>query len=236
MQASQATCASASRSAARLVTCRPRASMPGAHRETIATRAATRRITGNSAARPSAVCCFESFSRPSALTSARVSRSRSNSTAAATSGPASEPRPASSAPATYRAPNERSNANNRLPLRTGLEEADPVRRPVGEECDPDEPFTWDGTPEPAVVRLATVVPHHEVIPGRNHDRLAEIAGLSTRTLRDVGVLLLHAVADHMPVDDRHPVTRAGHHPLDERGVGLLRRRLAARLRVSVALI
>ena len=43
---SQQTRESASRSAARFVTCRPRASIPGAHREITATLAAIRRITG----------------------------------------------------------------------------------------------------------------------------------------------------------------------------------------------
>ena len=69
-------------------------------RDTITERAAARSTSGYSSSRVSAVCCLESFSRLSARRSDSVSRSRSNSTAAATSGPASEPRPASSAPAT----------------------------------------------------------------------------------------------------------------------------------------
>ena len=62
MQPSTATLVSASRSAARLVLCSPRASIPGAQRVTIETRAARLRITGYSAARPSGVCCLESLS------------------------------------------------------------------------------------------------------------------------------------------------------------------------------
>ena len=74
--------------------------MPRTQRETITDRAAARSTSGYSSSRASAVCCFESFSRLSARRSDSVRRSRSNSTAAATSGPASDPRPASSAPAT----------------------------------------------------------------------------------------------------------------------------------------
>src|SRR6185312_6703438 len=106
-------------------------------------------------------------------------RLRSSSTAAATSGPARQPRPASSAPATKRTPSPRSKLSRRRPGRLGLrraplERADTVRGPVGEERDPDEPFIGDGTPETAVVRETTVVAHHEVVTGRNFDRRPEI--------------------------------------------------------------
>src|ERR1700761_3223618 len=235
-----ATWASASRSAARLVTCRPRESIPGAHLVTIATFAATRRITGNSLARTSGACCLESLSAPRARTSPGPIRSRSNSTAAATNGPARHPRPASSAPATYRAPSERSNLNRRgatrADLRDGLEEPDPVRRPVGEEGDPDDPFIGDRAPEPAVVRLSTVVAHHEVIAGRNDDRCPHIAAIALAAGGDVGVLLAHAVADHVPVLDRDPVARAPDDPLDEGLRGLAGRRPGARLVVAFTLV
>ena len=65
--------------------------MPRTQRDTITERAAARITSGYSSSRISAVCCFESFRRVSARRSESVSRSRSNSTAAATSGPASEP-------------------------------------------------------------------------------------------------------------------------------------------------
>ena len=66
MQPGAATRASASRSACRLVACSPRASIPGAQRETMQTFAASRMITGYSSARPSAVCRLESLSSRSA--------------------------------------------------------------------------------------------------------------------------------------------------------------------------
>src|ERR1700754_1548057 len=111
---------------------------------------------------------------PSARTSPGPIRSRSNSTAAATSGRARQPRPASSAPATNRAPSERSNLNRRRATRADrllvLDGPDALRRPVREERDADDPFVWDRAPEAAVVGLSTVVAHHEVVAGRNGDR------------------------------------------------------------------
>src|SRR5579862_8084040 len=180
MQPGQATLASASRRAARLVLCRPRESMPGAHRETITTFAAGRRITGKTSARFSGSCCLESLRALRARTSRGPIRSRSKSTAAATSGPARQPRPASSAPATNRTPRLRSKRNRRLAAPPGRrrdrgarwrsEEADAVRWPVGEEGDADDPFVRDRSPEAAVIGGSTVVAHHEVIAGRNLDR------------------------------------------------------------------
>ena len=108
MQPGRATPSSASRSAARFVLCSPRASMLRAQRETTQTFAAVRRTIGNSSSRTSCVCCLESLRRLSARSSRVVSDSVSNSTAAATSGPARQPRPASSAPATQRTPRRRS--------------------------------------------------------------------------------------------------------------------------------
>src|SRR6185437_8402699 len=207
MQPGQATFESASRSAARLVLCSPRASIPGAQRDTITTLAAILRITGKSSARASGVCCLESFSAPRARTSPGPIRSRSNRTPAATSGPARHPRPASSAPATNLTPSARSNRNSRRAGRDAglrrpaarLEEADPVRRPVGEESDTDDPVVRNGAPVSAVLRVRTVVPHHEVLAGRNLDRCPEIAGRSARAALDrVGVLLTHAVANDVP--------------------------------------
>ena len=59
-------------------------------------------------ARPAGVWRLESFSADSARMSAGRKRSMSNRTPAATSGPARQPRPASSAPATNLTPSERS--------------------------------------------------------------------------------------------------------------------------------
>src|SRR5579871_3420724 len=118
------------------------------------------------------------------------------------SGPARQPRPASSAPATSREPSARSNANRRWPLvrrraerrdralvRCGFvrraggsgssppfsEEADAVRGPVGGEGFADNPRSRDRPPEPAVVGEVTVVAHHEVVTGRNGERPRVVA-------------------------------------------------------------
>src|SRR6476646_116031 len=221
------------------------------------------------------------------------------STPAATSGPASEPRPASSAPATNRAPRERSKRksfaarlrrarvrrfaapgatgasalaaavvaraiasmmNNRpggfrrvsaqppgsprkdRNFSRGLEEPDPVGRPVGEEGLADDPAAWDGSPEAAVVARAAVVAHHEVVVGRDRDRLGHGAARPAATRPDEGLLRLHPVDDRVAVLDRERVPRPGHDPLDEVGVrllvdrlraGLVPTRLGAALRVSV---
>src|SRR5205085_2989740 len=107
--------------------------------------------------------------------------------------------------ATKRTPSERSKLNSRRAVRflalDRLEEADAVRRPVREERDADDPFVWDRAPEAAVVRGTTVVPHHEVVAGRNNDRLPEIAGAVAGTGGDIRVLLTHAVANHVSVHD-----------------------------------
>ena len=64
------TALSASRSAARLVLCRPRSSIPRTQRLTTATRAALRSTSGKSSSRASQVCCLESLS----VRNARISR------------------------------------------------------------------------------------------------------------------------------------------------------------------
>src|SRR6185312_933874 len=240
MHPSTATLLSASRRAARLVLCSPRASIPGAQRVTIDTRAARLRITGYRAARPSGVCCLESLSIPSARAWAGPMRLRSSSTPAATSGPARQPRPASSAPATKRTPSPRSKPSSRRPGRAGLrrlplEGADAARGPVGEERDPDEPFIGDGAPETAVVRETTVVAHHEVMTGRNLDRRPEIAGTVHPAGVDVAILLLDPVAVDVAILDEDHVTRSRHDALDEGLGGLLGRRLVAGRVVAGAL-
>src|SRR4051794_38612092 len=207
---------SASRNAARFVRCRPRPSMPRTQRETMLTLTAVRSTTGNSSSRASMSCCLESLSALSARTSRTPSASMSNRTAAATSGPARQPRPASSAPATKRTPSPRSYRNRRLPLERrrralraarepragGLEETDSLRGPVGGERLADDPLAWDGPPEATVVGAATVVAHHEVMVGRNGDRLWEIAPFAPTAGLDEGLLLALAVEDHVPAADR----------------------------------
>src|SRR5437764_8459428 len=127
-------------------------------------------------------------------------------------------------------PNERSKTTSRrrvgrgrfVPLDRGSEESDPVGGPVGEEGDSDNPAVRNWTPEPAVVRLTTVVPHHEVIAGRNNDRLRKIAVRTASAPRNVGVFLPGAVAVDVPASDRDPVAGTRDHALDE-GRGRLAR-------------
>src|SRR3954447_12709605 len=236
----RATPMSASRSAARLVRCRPRPSMPRTQRETMLTLTAVRMTTGNRASRASMSCCLESLSAPSARTSRTPRASMSNSTAAATSGPARQPRPASSAPATHREPRPRSNWKSLLPVRRftrsrlrarrGSEEPDPVGWPVGGEGSTDDVVSGNGAPESTVVGLPTIVAHHEPVVGWNPDRRRHRAP-AVRVVRarvgDVRVLLALAVADHVPVDDPDGVARAGDDALDEVHAGLARRRAVA---------
>src|SRR4051812_4915533 len=192
----------------------------------------------------------------------------SNSTAAATSGPARQPRPASSAPATQRTPSPRSCWKSLRPVRLErfgarrgagatsggvteggsataatssaassrtLEETDPLRRPVGGEGAADDPLTGNGTPEPAVVGLPTVVAHHEPVVGRNRDLGREVAPRAALAGPREVVLLLLAVHVRMAVADVDPVARAGDDALDEVHVGLLVGRQVARgARLAVA--
>src|SRR4051794_32722749 len=157
----------------------------------------------------------------------------SNRTAAATSGPARQPRPASSAPATKRRSSERSNANNLRPVGRGrrfLEGADSARRPVGEERVADDPLLGDGSPVAAIVALPTVVAHHKKVARRNLDGFRQIAEfVAARAL--VQVLLLDLLAVHVGavVPDRDRVAGEADHPLDE----VVLRALGGRLRARV---
>src|SRR4051794_40970753 len=233
----RATSSSAARRAAMFILCRPRVSMLSTLRETTATFAATRRTTGYSASRAAWSCCLESLSARRSRTSRRVRRSRSRRTAAATIGPARQPRPASSAPATNRRPSRRSCRNRRPPVdmrRTGSEEADAVRRPVRGEGASDDPLARDGSPESAVVGSPTVVTHHEVHTGGHRDGDREVA-ISVRTSREAreGLLLAHAVEDDVTVVDRDPVARTRDDALDEVHAGSRRRRARAGLPVAL---
>src|SRR5215204_973169 len=227
----RATRASTSESAARFVLCNPRSSMPRTQREVTATLQAARSTFGYSASRISGVCCLESLSADSDRRSLSVSASMSNSTAAATSGPARQPRPASSAPATKRTPSPRSCRKRREPeerrpfarriARVSLEEPDPLGGPVGGEGSADDPVARDGSPEAAVVGSATIVAHHEVVIGGNRDRLGEVAALAVPARDRVVVRLELAVEGDVALVDREPVARAGDDALDEVDVGLL---------------
>src|SRR4051812_2777860 len=174
----------------------------------------------------------------------------SSSTAAATSGPARQPRPASSAPATQRTPSARSCWTSRRPgrlaLRRGLvavddlsgtasavalEEADAIRGPVRGEGGADDPGTRDGSPEAAVVGLPTVVAHHEPMTGGNLDRHREVAAApeAARTrVGDIGVALALAVAVDVPVAHGDRVARRPDDALDEVHVRARPGRAAAR--------
>ena len=63
----------------------------------------------------------------------------------------------------------------------GLEEPDAVGRPVGEEGLADDPVARDRAPEAAVVARPTVVAHHEVVVGRDRDRLGQVAAAAAAT-------------------------------------------------------
>src|SRR3954451_6551455 len=112
----------------------------------------------------------------------------SKSTAAATSGPASEPRPASSAPATKRGSSDRPKAKSRRQVPAGrfLEGADAVWGPVGEEGSSDDPLLRDRSPLATVIALGTVVAHHKKVVGWNLNRIRQIA---ERTCRVGSVLV-----------------------------------------------
>jgi hypothetical protein len=75
MPPSHATRASTSLSAARLVLCSPRSSIPRTQRDVTATFVAARRTRGYKASRPSSVCCLESLSADSERRSESVSAS-----------------------------------------------------------------------------------------------------------------------------------------------------------------
>src|ERR671930_176336 len=164
--------------------------MPRGQRDTMMALAAALNTSGYSSSRPSSVCCLESFRRDRARRSESVSRSMSKSTAAATSGPARDPRPASSAPAMKRRSKDRSKANRRRPLRNELERPDPAWRPVGEERFADDPSLWDGSPVAAIVAFPTVVAHHKKVSRRNRDFAGLVADRTAWIRPDVRLLEL----------------------------------------------
>src|SRR4051812_34430882 len=149
----------------------------------------------------------------------------SNRTAAATRGPARQPRPASSAPATKRRPSVRSKANSLRPVGRGrrfLEGPDSARRPVREEGVADDPLLGDGSPVTAIVALPTVVAHHKKVARRNLDGLRQIAEFVARcALRHVGLVEWLAVDVGAVVLDEQRVAREADDALDEVALGAL---------------
>src|SRR5436305_10958501 len=85
------------------------------------------------------------------------------------------------------------------------EESDSVRRPVREERLADDPRLRDRPPEAAVLRIGTIVAHHEVVAMRNRDRGGKVARAASIARNGVGVLLLHPVADQVPAPHRPTV-------------------------------
>ena len=135
-------------------------------------------------------------------------------------------------------PSPRSNWKSRRPVRRlarrcaragrcrGSEEADPVGRPVGGEGATDDPLLGDGSPEPAVVGLPTVVAHHEPVPGGNRDRRREVAPAvaALRTGWMNGSFWRLPLRTTWPSLMRDRVARAGDDALDEVHAGLAGRR------------
>ena len=103
-------------------------------------------------------------------------------------------------------------------------------RPVGGEGAADDPVARNGSPEAAVVGCATVVAHHEVVVGGNRDLRREVAVRRRRRRAAMnGSSWRLAVADHVPVAIASRSPGPADDALDEVDVGLLRRRLGARL-------
>src|SRR5438270_8463410 len=97
-----------------------------------------------------------------------------------------------------------------------LEEAQPVRRPVGEESHADDPSVRKWPPVSTVLRIRAVVAHHVVVAARNLDRRREVARPVADAGDDVRVFLPDAVSDHVAVANRQPIPREPHDALDER--------------------
>ncbi len=187
---SGATCISAWRSAARLVLCSPRASMPRTQRDTITAFAAARMTSGYSSSRR--------FLR----VLLRVVEPRERA-AVAQREPVEveqhgrgEQRPCQTAAAGLVRPGHEAVAELTVERKeppaaalrracalgrardpaVWLEAADLSGRPVGGEGIADDPLLGDGAPFPAVCGFPTVVAHHEVVIGRDRDLFLQIAG------------------------------------------------------------
>ncbi len=103
----------------------------------------------------------------------------------------------------------------------------PLAESVGDGAD--YPGRRQRPPETAVVGRTAVVAHQKVMARRDYDRLRQVAlGHPPARLR-VRRLLPHAIANHVPVQDRDPVSGEPHHALDKNHPRLARRRFPARL-------
>src|SRR5690606_26117016 len=141
-------------------------------------------------------------------------QSRSSNTAAATIGPARQPRPASSAPATRSAPRSRS-CRKSGPC---LEATDPVRWPVGRKRLADQPLFGQRTPEATAVAVTAGGAHHAEGCVRHGDRRGHgAAGPGGTTGSDRAAVRFDdfAVSYGQALLDRDRVARPGHDPLDE---------------------
>src|SRR5205085_1652132 len=96
------------------------------------------------------------------------------------------------------------------------QESQTAGRPVGEERLADDPRPRDRAPEPAVLRIGTVVAHHVVVTLRDRDRAREVARSVAVARQGIPVFLPDTVADHVAGDDPDVVAWIADHPLDER--------------------
>src|SRR5437588_12929086 len=83
-----------------------------------------------------------------------------------------------------------------------LQQADPVRRPVGEEGLADDPLLRDRAPEAAVLGVRPVRSEERRVGKGSGDRRSAIAGRIVAAFGDVAVFLAHGVAEHVAVDHR----------------------------------
>src|ERR1700761_450776 len=97
-----------------------------------------------------------------------------------------------------------------------LQKAEPARGPVSQDRAPDDPLARDRAPIAAVLGVRTIVAHHVVLARRNLDRGRQVARAGAAAGDGVRVVLAHAVADHVPVDDADAVAREPNQTLDER--------------------
>src|ERR1700691_2468031 len=101
------------------------------------------------------------------------------------------------------------------------ETADAVGRPVGGDRLSDDPPFGHRSPEPAVVRVSSIVAHHEPVSRGDLDGRGEVALRARGAGFYVGVLLAHAVARgcRLAVDvtflDIDFIARASDDALDE---------------------
>src|SRR6266542_3424438 len=180
----------------------------------------TSRIWTASSSRRSGVSSLES-ARPS------IGQSAGRITAAATSGPASAPRPASSTPATRAKPTLRSRSS-RMAVASTSESQDgsallvtPQPARVAERPDADEGTAHQGravdrSEGTRVLGVVAIVPHHEELASRHGGRRAVLGG---RAGRQVGLVHRPAVAVQPALLAGDAVAGCADHTFDEVAVG-----------------